>query len=160
MRKTIALVLFTAVVVPGVGCSSLKYEQKTPDGGVISFKATDREAALARIKQDYGDVTIESEYDPTAAKPGRPFDPNAAVKPSERIAAATGLSSLMGAGDEGKTHIKFAKKPMTGATPPGLPPAPADGVMQAGYSAKGGGAGALPTPNMSGLADGTCTTGN
>jgi hypothetical protein len=172
MRRTIALVLFTAVVAPGVGCSSLKYEQRTPDGGVISFKATDRDAALSRIKQDYGDVVIEQEYDPTSAKPGRPFDPNAAVKPSERM-ATTGLGSLMGGGDEGKTHIKFAKKPTTGVTPPGLPPAPNDGgLMQAGYTTKGGAdrkSGALPPPNMSGVGgpvqgivdcgDGTCTTG-
>lgn len=179
MRRTIAFGLFLAVTVPGVGCSSLKYEQQTADGGVISFKATEREAALTKLKRDYGDVVIEAEYDPTSTQPGRPFDPNEAVKPSERMAATGRFGSLVAGADDAKMHIKFAKKPVTGVTPPGLPPAPADdGLMQAGFKtskssydrqpAKPTGT-RLPEPNMAGLGgpgqgvvdrtDGTCPTG-
>lgn len=155
MRRAIAVLVCAAGGLAGIGCNSLKYEQKTPDGGVIAFKVKDRDAALAKLKQDYGDVDIEAEYDPKANTPGKPFDPSAPVKPSERLAASGGLGSLVAGTDDGVMHIKFTRKP---TTPAGLPPAPADdGLVQAGYTrptaggpAKKGGS-ALPPPDMTGM---------
>jgi hypothetical protein len=155
MRRTIAALVCAAGGLAGVGCSSLKYEQKTPDGGVIAFKVKDRDAALNKLKQDYGSVEIEAEYDPKANTPGKPFDPSAPVKPSGRMAAGGSMGSLVAASDDGVMHIKFSKK---ATTPAGLPPAPADdGLVQAGYArptaggaAKAGGS-ALPPPDMTGM---------
>lgn len=150
MRRTIAVLVCAAGGLAGVGCNSLKYEQQTPDGGVIAFKVKDREAALAKLKKDYGDIDIEAEYDPKANTPGKPFDPSAPVRPSERLAASGGLGTLVAAADDGVMHIKFSKKP---TTPAGLPPAPTDdGLVQAGFTqpVKKGGS-ALPPPDMTGM---------
>ncbi len=154
MRRTIAVLVCAAGGLAGVGCNSLKYTEQTPDGGVIAFKVKDRDAALAKLKRDYGEVEHEAEYDPMANTPGKPFDPSAPVKPSERLVAG-GVGSLVGGADDGVMHIKFRKKP---TTPAGLPPAPPDdGLVQAGYSrpAVGGppkrGGSALPPPDMTGM---------
>lgn len=153
MRRTLAALLCAVAGLTGVGCGSLKYEERTANGGVISFKAGERESAIAQLKKDYGDVAIEAEYDPKGSG-NKLFDPNAPVKPGERMVSATGIGTLFTGSDEGKMHIKFSKTGGTGTTPPGLPPAPTnDGLMQAGYrQVKGSGGTTLPPPDMTGTA--------
>jgi hypothetical protein len=177
MRKALALVLFAAAVPAGVGCGSLQYVQQTSDGGVVAFKAGDEQATIEKLKKEHGDVDVVAVYDPKAG--GKPFDPNAPVRPSERMAASGPLGALVASDDGNTMHLKFTKKAGAtpiGTTPAGLPPAPKDdGLVQAGFTSKSGydrkpgGGTALPHPNMAGVGgpiqgvvdctDGTCTTG-
>jgi hypothetical protein len=149
-KRIIAAVLCAVSGLAGVGCGSMRYEERRPDGGVISFKTGERQNAIAQLEKDYGKVNIESEYDPKATKPSGPFDPTAPVKPGERLATMSGIGSILPNSDEGKMHMKFSKA-SAGATPPGLPPAPKDtGVAQAGFQSTPTSSGPLPAPDMSG----------
>ena len=153
MRKTIAALLCAAAGLTGVGCNSLKYEERTPDGGVISFKMGERDQALAQLKKDYGDVAIEAEYDPKSVNGNKLFDPNAPMSPSERVVASGPLGTMFASTDDGKMHIKFSKAGGPGTTPAGLPPVPREeGVTQAGFKQPQSVGSTLPPPNMSGTA--------
>ena len=156
MRASTSLALLAAVGLSGVGCTSLQYEEKRADGGTISFKASEREAALAKLKQDYGDVSIVAEYDAKqAAKPGGVFDPNAPVRPSERLAVNSGIGSLAGKGDDSRVQLQFvAKKPVT--QPAQAVTQPDSGVVQAGFQTKSSydrtpSGTELPKPDLSGI---------
>jgi len=133
MRRAIAVVTCGLAVLGGVGCQSFKYMQRDDHGGVIEVKASDREAAIAKLKQQEGDIVIENEV--VKGKPGQPFDPKAPVQHSERMTATatSGFGSMFANKDEDKVQIKYTKRPM-GTAAGGLPLAPKeDGVSQAGF---------------------------
>jgi hypothetical protein len=137
MRRAIAGVGCGLAALVGVGCQSFSYVQKDQNGGVIEVKASDREAALAKLKAQEGDIVIENEV--VKGKPGQPFNPNTPVQPSDRMAATTttGFGSMFASKDEDKVQIKYTKRPMGTATG-GLPLAPKDdGVAQAGFRTSG-----------------------
>jgi hypothetical protein len=171
MRKALALTSLVAAMLSGIGCSSLQYEERRADGGVISFKSSERHEAMAQLRKDYGDVDIIAESPSKTAQPGGSFDPSAPVKPSERVTAGP-FSSILG-GNEDKVQVKFSKKPTAGTTPNGLPPAPTDdGLVQAGFqsvSAYDRKMSNQPRPNLGGVSkpiqgvveriDGACSTG-
>jgi hypothetical protein len=167
MRRAIAVVACGLAVLGGVGCNKFSYVQKDAHGGVIELKASDREAAIAKLQQQEGEIEIENIV--PKGKPGQPFDPNTPVKPSDRMAstATSGFGSIFASKDEEKVQIKYTKKPMGTATG-GLPLVPKDdGLSQAGFKTNSAydrtpGAGmatvggqksstALPVPNFSGL---------
>lgn len=136
MRRAFAAVACGLAVLGGVGCQNFSYVQRDAQGGVIELKASEREAVIAKLQEQEGEIEIENEV--PKGKPGGAFDPNA-VQPSDRMAAtsSSGFGSLMASKDENKLQIKYRKKTPTGVTPPGLPPAPKDdGVMTAGYQSK------------------------
>jgi hypothetical protein len=136
MRRTIAAVACGLAVLGGVGCQSFSYVQRNPNGGVIELKASEQEAAIAKLKEQEGDIEIEQVV--MKGKPGQPFDPKAPVQQSDRMAAtaSSGFGSLFASSDEGKVQIQYRKK-AGGMTPPGgLPPAREDGVVQTGYQSK------------------------
>ncbi len=133
MRRAIAAVGCGLAVLVGVGCQTFSHVQKDANGGVIELKASDREAALAKLKAQEGDIVIENEV--VKGKPGMPFDPNTPVQASDRMTASTssGFGSMFASKDDEKVQIKYTKKPMGTATG-GLPLAPKDdGVAQAGF---------------------------
>jgi hypothetical protein len=132
MRQTIAAVACGLAVLGGVGCQNFSYVQRDAQGGVIELKASEREAVIAKLQAEEGEVEIENEV--VKGRPGQPFDPKA-VQPSERMAAtsSSGFGSVFANRDEDKLQIKYRKKTPTGVTPPGLPPAKDDGIAQAGY---------------------------
>jgi hypothetical protein len=134
MRRAFAAVACGLAVLGGVGCQSFSYVQRDAQGGVIELKASEREAAIAKLRQEEGEIEIENEV--PKGKPGGPFDPN--VQPSERMAAtsSSGFGSLTASKDEDKVQIKYRKKTPAGVTPAGLPPVKDDGVMTAGYQSK------------------------
>ena len=171
MRRAIAVVGCGLAVLVGVGCQNFSYVQRDAQGGVIELKASDREAALAKLQAEEGDVEIENIV--PKGKPGGAFDPNAPVQPSERQAATatSGFGSLFASKDEDKLQIKYKKKPAMGTAAGGLPKVQKDdGLAQAGYTtnssydrAPGSGMAAvggakpsttLPVPNFSGMKPG------
>ena len=137
MRRAIAVLGCGLAVLGGVGCNKFSYVQKDAQGGVIELKASDREAAIAKLQQQEGDVEIENIV--PKGKPGQPFDPNTPVQPSDRMAAtaSSGFGSIFASKDEEKVQIKYKKKAM-GTAAGGLPLAPKDdGLSQAGYRTSG-----------------------
>lgn len=167
MRRAIAAVVSGLALLAGVGCQNFSYVQRDAQGGVIEVKASDREAALAKLQQEEGAIEVVMEQ-PKSKTSGGLFDPNKPVGPSERMAAtSSGFGSLMASRDEDKVQIQYRKK---GTTPPGLPPAdnrggvtPVGGIQTksqydrtpgtgSGVVPAGGKTGGtLPTPDMTGL---------
>ena len=136
MRRAIALLGCGLAVLGGIGCQTFSHVQKDATGGVIELKASDREAALAKLQQQEGDIEIETVV--PKGKPGGAFDPKALVQQSDRMAATSGsgFGSLFAGNDEDKLQIKYRKKAM--GTAGGLPLAPKDdGIAQAGYRTSG-----------------------
>jgi hypothetical protein len=136
MRRLIAAVGCGVFALVGVGCQNFSYVQRDPHGGVIELKASDQEAALAKLREQEGDIVVENVV--PKGKPGGAFDPNTPVQASDRMAATTssGFGSMFASKDENKVQIKYTKKPM--GTAGGLPLAPKDdGISQAGYRTSG-----------------------
>ncbi|MCU0705326.1 MAG: hypothetical protein MUF18_15245 [Fimbriiglobus sp.] len=163
MRRMLAVVCGLAAL-GGVGCQNFSYVQRDAQGGVIEVKASEREGALAKLRQQEGEIEIVMEQ--PKSKPGGPFNPSAPPQMSERMASTTtsGFGALTASTDD-KVQIQYKKKPMGMAG--GLPPAPKDdGLVPAGYQSKSSyerptGAGmatvggaksstALPKPDMPG----------
>ena len=137
------------------GCQGVKYVQKDANGGVIEFDASQRDATIAKLKSEVGEIEIEVET--PKSKPSGPFDPKSQspIQMSERMAATSGgnFASRQTLTEENKVQLKYRKVLSSGATPAGLPPAPKDdGIQQAGAKVKAPASGStLPTPDMTGL---------
>lgn len=128
MRRTIALVACVLpILLGGVGCQSFTYVQRDQQGGVIEFKASEKEGVIAKLKQEEGDIEIEAVVPKSKPATGGLFDPKQPVGMSDRMASAVGANS---SGDDDKVQLKYRKK---GVTPAGLPPADDRGVTTAGY---------------------------
>jgi len=148
MRRAIALVGCGLAVLGGIGCQNFRYVQQDAHGGVIEVKASEREAAVAKLRQQEGDIEIVNEV--PKGKPGGAFDPNAPVRPSERMSAtaSSGFGSIFASGDDDKVQIKYTKKAI-GTAASGLPPAPKDdGIVQTGGFQSKSGYDRTPTAGM------------
>jgi len=136
MRKIISLAT-ACLLLGGVGCTNMTYLKKTPEGGIVQFKASDKNKVVEELKKQHGDIEVLEVSDATSVSPGM-FDPKAPVKPSDRmLPEGNSVNSIFGKSDFGQMQLTYRKIAMpTGSTPAGLPPAPAENTQQAGYTSK------------------------
>ncbi len=137
MRKVNAL-LTACILLGGIGCTNFSYLKKTPDGGIVQFKASDKNKVVEELKKQHGDIEVMEVSDATSVSPGM-FDPKAAVKPSDRMMPeGNSMNSIFGKSDFGQMQLTYRKLAMPSATTPsGLPPAPGkDELQQTGFTSK------------------------
>ena len=136
MRKIFALVA-ACVLLGGIGCTNMTYLKKTPDGGIVQFKASDKNKVMEELKKQHGDIEVLEVNDATSVSAGM-FDPKAPVKASDRMMPeGNSMNSIFGKSDFGQMQLTYRKIATPSATTPsGLPPAPTDDVQQVGFSSK------------------------
>ena len=57
MRKVFALVS-ACILLGGIGCTNFSYLKKTPDGGIVQFKASDKNKVVEELKKQHGDIEV------------------------------------------------------------------------------------------------------
>lgn len=136
MRKISALVA-ACVLLGGLGCTNMTYLKKTPDGGIVQFKASDKNKVVEELKKQHGDIEVLEVSDATSVSPGM-FDPKAPVKPSDRMMPeGNSVNSIFGKSDFGQMQLTYRKIAMPSTTTPaGLPSVPADNLQQTGFTSK------------------------